>query len=133
MDVYNRGQWSTDESISDDWTWDKEGRKKNGYETIPDCAVGDKFGWSAEAYAADDIETQYPFLVLIGTGNRAFPCLVTDFPGLMMLMKEVLPLVREEREKQLFEIREEEHVWKSRDLEPHQYCKHCRHGLETLL
>lgn len=127
MDTYNRGQWGKDDSYPDQWEINANNQLVySGYEGLPVEDLSE-FRWEFKAYSSNGTGETYEFLVIIGNVNAYWPYLVTDFPSLLMLIKEVLPLIDYSRKEALFDMQKEEHEWKAKDLGPSQYRKNCGH------
>jgi hypothetical protein len=129
MLTYSRGQWSDDPEYSDDGVkWGKNDQLLlNGYEKNKEMSIGHEHGINISFYCADDRESKYQFYACFSTGNRYYDCLVADFPSLLMLINTAMPIIKFDRDDERFEIMREEHEWKAKDLESHEYRRSCGH------
>lgn len=128
MLTYNRGQWIDDLSADDE-----EPKISNGsltyqkFENLPSWNIGIEHIYEADVYWIEgDLysSAKYKFFVIISTADRFEWFLVTDYPSLLMLAKELEPIIRLEMDKVKFEYLTEEHVWKVKELGLERKCGH---------
>jgi high-affinity Fe2+/Pb2+ permease len=130
METYDRGKWGKDARYPDDTEHHTKSDGEwiyKGYETAETISVGGEYGFHVNIYCSEEEASQYQFFAKIGNCNRCWDYLVTDFPSVLMLIREILPLIQEESTRISFEIQEEEHTWKAKELDPWQFRKHCAH------
>lgn len=130
METYHRGQWGIDEMYPEDYEVNNDRLVYKGYDKDCDFIVGGEYEFCIRVYCSEECNVKYNFFVYAGNCNRFWPYLVTDMPSLLMFIREFQPLIeegKEQREQQLHEIRLEEHKWKVKGLEEHQYRKNCEH------
>jgi hypothetical protein len=117
MLTYNRGQWIEDHERSSEWEVVGELGKLSyeGFDkSLPDISIGENSCLAMTVYVADDSESKYQFFVIVETPLRGIGFfLVTDFPSLLMLAKELNPLWNMVKDGERFEMQEEEHAWKA--------------------
>jgi hypothetical protein len=131
MQVYDKGQWANDKSISEEWKLNSsEGLRYEGYDSAQTWTLGIDYLFHVEVYCAADerFETaEYRYFVYISAHEMGDAVLVTDFPSLLMLMKEMLPLIQEGREHEAHEMQEEEHKHRMKQLQREGFKISCDH------
>lgn len=132
MDTYNRGQWGTDPEYNDDdvkWEGPSDSWIKYlEFDGVPEITVGDRFGLQVNVYASDDREARYLFFAEFHTPmGHSYWYLIPDFPSVLMFIREVLPIITEEREQEAHDALMEEHRWKVRDAGSAILRKECAH------
>jgi hypothetical protein len=128
MQVYDKGQWANDKSISEEWKLNSsEGLRYEGYDSAQTWTLGIDYLFHVEVYCAADerFETaEYRYFVYISAHEMGDAVLVTD---LLMLMKEMLPLIQEGREHEAHEMQEEEHKHRMKQLQREGFKISCDH------
>jgi hypothetical protein len=90
---YHRGEWTTiEEELFQEDVYDS--LEKMGYGSRTTLGVDQAYGLSAEVWEAKAVNAKWQFFmfVQVTTDNMA-PVFVTDFPSMMMLLKELQPIV----------------------------------------
>lgn len=120
MDTYCRGIWGKDDAYPDQFKLNGDTLTYKGFDSMCDFEVGDAAA-CLQAYHADveweEGDVNYEFFVVFGNGNRSWGYLVPDLPSLLMLVKEVTPLIEGTQRKEMHEIRLEEHGWHARGVD----------------
>ena len=127
MLAFHRGTWEEAESMPNDWQCDdKNGLIYPGFNSYPQMIFGDEQDTHVSVYYAEDMAAHYRFLVLVffETFQRTEDMLVTDFPSLIQLLRDILPLVNCEREREAHEVLMEEHRWRVEELGKRRECCH---------
>lgn len=121
MLTFNHGQWIEDTTISNDWKIIGEELSYGDYDSDPGWVIGEKHVFHAEVYwIREDLpqdayeRARYKFFVATRDIGRTECILVTDYPSLLMLLKEIEPLIRFEMDLERFEMLAEEHLWKAK-------------------
>lgn len=105
------GQWNLDKSIPDNWSISsKKGLQYEGYEEGIAQLFGDEASFHLEIYTATDDASPYGYFVCADDVLSHSTVLVTDYPSLLMLIKEMLPLIEDARAQELYEMQQEEHL-----------------------
>jgi hypothetical protein len=128
MLTYNRGKWEEDKTLSDDWSIGSGDKLAYpGFSSLVELNLGDEYSYHANVWwPSEENKSKYQYFVELGTGNCGHAVLVTDYPSLLMLLKEVEPIIRLDMDFQRFQMQEEEHRWlaKKNGVKRGEECSH---------
>lgn len=134
MFTYNQGTWGEDTTQEDNWSIGVHDKITiNGIEMLPLLQFGYEYLYHAFVYSLDhdnfseDAYKPYNFFVTLGDAGDNEIVLVTNYPSVLMLVKEVQPLIQISLETHKVEMIEEEHQWKGRDRWRETGKQECQH------
>jgi len=132
MMTYDKGKWIENESMPSEYNYSSaKGLIYAGYDSNPMWVAGVENAFQVKIHWPTDEHfdvTKYRYFIHVDTPFFGDGFLVTDFPSLLMALKELAPLFQDAREQELFEMRKEEHLaWakdRRRETSDRRYCDH---------
>jgi hypothetical protein len=129
MRTHFQGAWSHDPTWPDDFEYRSDtGLAYTGYSPRSSWDLGIESLFMLHVHCANHPDERYQYFVSIETFTFVEGVLVTDFPSLLLFLKEMLPLLQDAREQDRYTMREEEHLAWAQDrrqtTKKRDFCAH---------